>query len=57
MKDNKLLTIDDALCLSVKEVLDLNSTYLNAGLIQLMSLAGFTKHMTKASNTKIYDVT
>ncbi|MGE5558595.1 MAG: aspartate aminotransferase family protein [Bacillota bacterium] len=54
-KQQKLLTLDDALRLTRAEVVDLHREYVNSSLVKLMSLVDFTKQFVRAEGTRVWD--
>ncbi|HEX3044634.1 MAG TPA: putrescine aminotransferase, partial [Bacillota bacterium] len=55
MPETGLLTLDAALSLSRQEVVDLHQKYVNAGLVNLMTLIDFTKRFVKAEGFRVWD--
>lgn len=55
MTSGKLLTIDDALNLSHRQVVELHKEYLNAGLAKMLSMFKVDRHFVKAEGIRVWD--
>ena len=55
MSELKLFSLEEALNLSRAEVVGLHREYLNASLVNLMSLIDFTKQFVKAEGVRVWD--
>lgn len=55
MNKPKLFSLEDALKLTRTEVVELHREYLNASLVNLMSLINFTKQYVKADGVRVWD--
>jgi putrescine aminotransferase len=54
-KPEGLLTVDDALKLTRQEVIDKHKKYINASLVNIMSLVGFTRQFVRGDGLYIWD--
>jgi putrescine aminotransferase len=54
-KNNRLLTVDDALKLNRKEILDIYKNHVNHGRATLSALIGIDTNFVKAEGCKVWD--